>query len=86
MNLVWSFTVKKKMSKQKNKFSKGDLIEIRNDLVGGVGDTPAGTLGFVIGFHSYQKGPYNQAWYDVHLADGRTLMMLGNWFQKVNNG
>ena len=69
----------------KNKFNKGDLIEIRNDLVGGVGDTPAGTLGFVIGFHSFQKGPYNQAWYDVHLADGRTKMMLDGWLKKVNN-
>ena len=68
----------------KSKFKKGDLIEIRNDLVGASKDTPAGMLGFVVGFHSFQKGPYDQAWYDVHLADGRTMMMLGNWFKRVN--
>ena len=86
MNLVWSFMAKKKMSKQQNKFEKGDLIEVRNDLVGALKDTHAGMMGFVIGFHSFQKGPYNNSWYDVHLADGRTMMMLGNWFKKVNNG
>ena len=68
----------------KPKFNKGDLIEIRNDLVGGVGNTPAGTMGFVIGFHSLQKTPYNLAWYNVHLADGRTKMMLDGWLKKVN--
>jgi len=68
----------------KNKFKKGDLIEVANDLVGSIKDTPAGMMGFVLGFHSFQKGPYNNSWYDVHLADGRTLMMLDNWFKKVN--
>ena len=82
MNLVWSFTAKKKMSKQKNKFSKGDLIEVTDDIHT---PAPAKTMDFVIGFHSFQKSPYNQAWYDVHLADGRTMMMLDNWFQKVDN-
>jgi len=70
----------------KNEFKKGDLIEIRKDLVGGVGNIPAGTMGFVIGFHSFQKAPYNLAWYNVHLADGRTKMMLDGWLTKVNNG
>ena len=67
-----------------NQIKKGDLIEVANDLVGTIKDTPAGMMGVVIGLHSFQKGPYNQAWYDVHLADGRTLMMLDDWFKKVN--
>jgi hypothetical protein len=80
----------------KPQFQKGDLIEVTNELVGTINDSrklynrplrnnpPKGMMGFVVGFHSFQKGPYNQSWYDVHLADGRTLMMLGNWFKKVN--
>jgi len=70
----------------KPQFNKGDLIEVQENLVGASGDTPKGILGFVIGFHSFQKAPYNQAWYDVHLADGRTLMMLGSGLKKVDNG
>ena len=69
----------------KNKFRKGDLIEVCNDLVGASKDTPAGMMGFVIGFISSLRGPYDQEWYDIHLSDGRTMMMLDNWFKKVDN-
>ena len=65
------------------KFNKGDLIEVTDDIHT---PAPAKTMGFIIGFHSFQKSPYNQAWYDVHLADGRTLTMLDSGLKKVNNG
>ena len=78
-------------------FNKGDLVVIHKHRVGtpriitqargeveGFKAITAGMMGFVLGFHSFQKGPYNEAWYDVHLADGRTLMMLDGWFKKVN--
>tara|TARA_Y100000310_G_scaffold309124_1_gene352920 strand:- start:934 stop:1143 length:210 start_codon:yes stop_codon:yes gene_type:complete len=67
----------------KNEFNKGELVEVTKDLDGPIKDTPKGMIGFVLGFRSH-TGPYNQSWYDVHLADGRTLMMLDNWFKKVN--
>ena len=38
----------------KNKFNKGDLVEVRNDLVGASKDTASGTLGFVLVAHSKQ--------------------------------
>ena len=69
----------------KNKFNKGDLIEVRNDLVGASKDTASGTLGFVLVAHSKQMRPYNDSWYEVHLSDGRTMMMLGGWIKKVIN-
>ena len=70
----------------KNKFRKGDLIEVINDLPDSDNAPPAGMMGFVIGFHSLQKGPYNESWceYDVHLANGRTMMLLSNWIKKVD--
>ena len=55
------------------------------DLVGASKDTASGTLGFVLVAHSKQMRPYNDSWYEVHLSDGRTMMMLGGWIKKVNN-
>ena len=85
MNLVWSFTAKKKMSKQQNKFNKGDLIEVQEERIGkGPPSITKGIMGVVIGFHSHATS--NGAWYEVHLADGRTLKMLSTGLKKVNNG
>ena len=69
----------------KTQFNKGDLIEVQEERIGkGPPSITKGIMGFVIGFHSH--APYNRAWYEVHLADGRTLRMLSTGIKKINNG
>ena len=85
-NPNWSAQVRRKfLLMNKPQFNKGDLIEVTENLAGASGDTPKGIMGFVIGLRAFQKSPYNQTWYDVHLADGRTLTMLSTGLEKVNN-
>ena len=68
------------MKKQENIFNKGDLIEVQDYS----SRTIRRIMGVVIGFYSHAT--YNRAWYEVHLADGRTLKMLSTGLKKVNNG
>jgi hypothetical protein len=67
----------------KDKFKKGDLIEVREEIF--LKASPSitkGIMGVVTGFHSHAT--YNRAWYEVHFVDGRTMTMLDSGLKKVN--
>ena len=82
----WSIRFRRKFSlMNKPQFNKGDLIEVQEERIGkGPPSITKGIMGVVIGFHSHATS--NGAWYEVHLADGRTLKMLSTGIKKVNNG